>query len=163
MAIPPAALPALFDALIARVDDAAGPAVLAMAHTYERAVKRNLNLMAHPAFQVTESPPGAFPAKISGELSRSIRTAGPWGVAGRRSASVAPHVFYAGVQEYGHRMHAHGLWPMTWYMEGYWWSKRDVGVPARPYMRPTTIQLVANGDLTRAAAYAFEIAVWHGQ
>jgi hypothetical protein len=138
----------------------ADAAVLAMAHTYERAVKRNLALTSHPPFTVTPSPPGNFPSLMTGRLRRSVWTDGPRGGGGVAYASVAPHMFYAGVQEYGHRMHAHGRRPMTWFNEGDWWSKRDVGVPARPYMRPTTIREVASGDLTAAAMAAFELGVW---
>lgn len=152
----------MFADLQAKVSDAGGVAAITMAHQYERAVKDNLGRMSHPKYTVTPSAPGNFPAQMyptkdGGEsLRQSVRSAGPTGW----SAWVAPHVFYAAVQEYGHRMHAHGAGPMTWYNEGFWWSKRDVGVPARPYMAPTTIQEVASGDLTAAAMAAFETAVW---
>jgi phage gpG-like protein len=160
--VTPDELPGFLEALAERISrDGATPAVLAMAHTFERAVTRNLALTSHPAETFTPSPKGGFPSLISGDLRRSVFTTG--GVSGGpvATASTGPHIFYAGIQEYGHDMHAHSTFrPMTWRNEGRWWSRYHVHVPPRPYMRPTIATCIANGSLGRAAGDAFEIAIW---
>lgn len=156
-----AALPAYLEGIAQHIArDTSSPAVLAMGHSYERQVKDNLSRTAHPPYTFTPSPPGYFPSLMTGRLRRSVATAGPYGGGLESEASVAPHMFYAAVQEYGHTMHAHGMRPMTWYNGGRWWSRHTVHVPARPYMRPTIAQAIANGSLGRAAADAFEFAAW---
>lgn len=164
--VDPAGLPAYLDGIKKHIaDDTSAPAVLAMGHTYERQVKANLARTAHPPFTETPSPPGYFPSLMTGALRRSVFTSGPFGGGIMSESSVAPHIFYAAIQEYGHTMHAHSsIRPMTWYNSAKgrtgWWSKYEVHVPARPYMHPTTAEAIANGSLGRAAAAAFEIAAW---
>lgn len=157
----PGALPGYLEAIKARVSTAPVPAAITMATTYQEAVQRNLSVTAHPRYTFTPSPPGAFPSKMTGNLRRHIimSRAGGGGPAG--FASITADTIYAAVQEYGHTMHAHS-WrrPMTWFNEGRWWSRHEVTVPPRPYMRPTTAQVVADGSLTRAAMRSFEIDVW---
>jgi phage gpG-like protein len=156
-----AGLPAYLQGIAQHIArDTSGPAAIAMGHTYERQVKANLARTAHPKYTFTPSPAGSFPSLISGALRRSVLTAGPFGGGLTSESSVAPHVFYAAVQEYGHTMHSHGVRPMTWYNGGRWWSKHTVHVPARPYMHPTTAEAIANGSLSRAAMAAFEVAAW---
>lgn len=158
----PSALPGFLEGLAVKVGNVgADAAVMAMAHTYERAVKANLSRTAHPPYTFTPSPPGSFPSLMTGRLRRSVISGGPYGGGGVASATVGPTMFYAGVQEYGHDMYSHS-WRrgMIWFNEGQWWEKYHVHVPARPYMRPTTAQEVASGDLTFAAMAAFEFAVW---
>jgi hypothetical protein len=49
---------------------------------------------------------------------------------------------------------------MHWRANGMDWYRVHVYIPDRPYMRPTVDQTVSDGSLGRAAADAFEIAVW---
>jgi len=152
-------LPGYLAEISGRVSSAAKPVVMAMAERYEREVKRNLSKTSHPRFTRTPSPPGGFPSLMTGRLRRSVLAAGPYGGGGIAMAEVAPHTIYAGVQEYGHTMHGRPL--MHFYNMGRWWSLETVHVPSRPYMRPTTAELVASGSLTVEAEAAFEVYVWH--
>lgn len=157
----PSELPAMFQNIENRVGAAASPAVLAMAHTFERAVKRNLALTSHPPHIRTPSPEGSFPSLMTGRLRRSVTSEGGGGdpVA---EASVAPHVFYAGIQEYGRPqgMTARPGGYMHFWTDGVEYFRKHVRAPARPYMHPTIRQCIGNGSLGRAAADAFEISVW---
>lgn len=154
-------LPAYLGKIASKVPDGAVPAAVFMAVTYQKAVQRNLAVTRHDPFTFTPSPPGFFPSAISGDLGRSISMSGAGGGGGRGYARVSSDLIYSAVQEFGHVMHSHS-WrrPMTWYNAGRWWSRHEVTVPPRPYMRPTTIQCIANGSLGDAAARGFEIAVW---
>jgi phage gpG-like protein len=157
----PSALPGYLEGFKARVPSAALPVAIEMARTYQSAVQRNLALLAHAPFTFTPSPPGAFPARMTGNLRRHIVFSGAGGASSIGWASISADTIYAAVQEYGHTMHAHS-WrkPMSWYNEGQWWSKYEVKVPARPYMRPTTAQVIANGSLARGAMAMFTAIVW---
>jgi len=78
-------------------------------------------------------------------------------------ASVAPHVFYAAIQEWGGSMNAHPPAGPRGYMHffsGGEWFLKHVHVGPNPYMHPTVVQCIGNGSLGRAAADAFEIAAW---
>lgn len=156
----PSEVPALLDGIAARADAAATPASLAMARTFQRAVKRNLSLRtrAMDAFRPSEER-GQFPALRSGQLRRSVTVAGPSGGGGVAVTSVAPHTIYAAVQEYGHTMHARGNSYMHFFSGGEWFLK-TVHVGANPYMRPTIRQCIGSGSLGRSAAKAFDMAVW---
>lgn len=154
-------LPAYLEGIAARVPGASLPAAIHMANTYQEAVQRNLSLTAHPRYTFTPSPPGAFPSKMTGNLRRHIVMSGYGGGGPVAFASITADTIYAAVQEYGHVMRAHSFRrPMTWFNEGRWWSRYEVRVPPRPYMRPTIAMVIADGSLSRAAMMEFEISVW---
>ena len=130
-----------------------------MAHTFERAVKRTLTLRTRGMHDFRPAGErGQPPALRSGRLRGSVASAGGAGDPVAVS-SVAPHVFYAGVQEWGGEMNARPRGYMHFYSGGEWFLKH-VRVGPNPYMRPTLRACIANGSLSRAAADAFEIAVW---
>lgn len=159
----PAELPAILEALKARAEHGAKPAVIAMAERYRRYVVAELQLSRAEIGQFgTPAPRGAPPAWRSGELTRSVRTmAGPpsgW-VA---TASVAPHTIYARTQEYGQIHRPTRFRYMHWFNVGgprTEWFKKIVDIPARPYLRPAHKAVIADGSLTRAAMAAWVAAV----
>jgi phage gpG-like protein len=149
----------VLDGIADRASVAASPAVLAMAHTFERAVKRTLSLRTRGMHDFRNpGERGQAPAMRSGALRSSVTSAGGGG-APVAEASVAPHVFYAGIQEWGGEMHARPGGYMHFISGGEWFLK-EVHVGPNPYMRPTLVACIGNGSLGRAAAQAFEIAVW---
>ena len=158
----PSELPAYLRGIADRIEaDASTPAVLAMAHTFERAVKRTLSLRSRGMHDFRpRGERGQPPAIRSGALRGSVRTFGttPGGLVA--SSRVAPFVFYAGVQEWGHEMHARPGGYMNFWSGGEWYLKQHVHVGPNPYMRPTIAACIANGSLGRAAADAFEVAAW---
>lgn len=157
----PEELPAFLDALAAKVERAAAPAVNAMALAYQRRlVTDTLVRYTHPPQTKTPSPPGAPPALVTGTLRRSVvpelaTVAGP--VA---RASVAPHTVYARIQELGGDIYPVRAKFLRWTEDGITHYSKHVRLPARPYMRPTTAATVADGSLHRAAAAAFARTVW---
>lgn len=156
----PSEVPGLLDGIANRAEAAASPAVLAMSRTFQRAVKRNLSLRTRPAdaFRPKEEK-GQFPALRSGQLRRSVRVAGGGGGGPVAVASVAPHMIYAAVQEYGRVIDAHSSNYMHFFSGGEWFLK-TVSVGENPYMRPTIRQCIGSGSLGRSAAKAFDVAVW---
>lgn len=155
----PSGLPAMFDAIEARASAGASPAVLAMAHQFESAVKRTLSLRSRGMHDYRPAGErGTPPAIRSGALRSSVASAGGGG-APVAEASVAPHVFYAGIQEWGGFMRARPGGYMHFQSGGEWFLKH-VHVGPNPYMKPTIAACIADGSLGRAAANAFDIAVW---
>lgn len=150
--------PAL-DAIASRAAVAASPAAISMAHTFERAVKRTLSMRTRGAHDFRpRGERGQPPALRSGALRNSVFS---WGGGGAvvATASVAPHIFYAGIQEWGGEMHARPDGYMHFISGGEWFLKH-VRVGANPYMRPTVRVCIANGSLGRAAMDAFNATVW---
>jgi phage gpG-like protein len=157
--VDPGDLPGMFDAIEGRVSAAASPAVLAMSHTFERAVKRTLSLRTRGEHDFrSPGERGQPPALRSGALRSSVQTFGGGG-APVAAASVGPTVFYAGIQEFGGSMHARPGGFMHFHSGGEWFLKH-VHVGPNPYMRPTVVQCIGNGSLGRAAADAFDVSVW---
>lgn len=155
----PSGLPAMFQGIERRAGAAASPASLAMAHTFERAVKRTLSLRSRGQYdRRAREERGQPPAMRSGALRNSVTSAGGTGDPVAVS-SVAPHVFYAGIQEWGGSMNARPRSAMHFFSGGEWFLQH-VRVGPNPYMRPTIRACIANGSLSRAAADAFEAAVW---
>lgn len=104
-----------------------------------------LRRFSHPAGTPTPSPKGAPPAKVSGNLGRSIRQEP---AAGARRISryqfqvmVGPTIVYGRIQELGGRT---GRGHRTW-------------LPPRPYIAPATIRL--RGQIHNAGVRAFLKAV----
>ena len=106
-------------ALPARIDDASRVAATSGAKLMETESKRLLGLRSHPRGTPTPSPPGAPPAKISGDLRGSVQadTAAEGGH-GNYQCSVRSGLPYSWVQEYGGPV------------------GRGARLPARPYVRP---------------------------
>jgi hypothetical protein len=86
----------------------------------ERAIKTNLGRYSHAPGTPTPSPPGEPPARISGNLARSVTPDGPW--PGRKVwttvGSVGPTAKQSRAQELGYK---------------------PGNLPARPYVRPAAI------------------------
>lgn len=158
----PGSVPALLEDIALKAAKAAAPAVLAIANTYEDYV-RNVELVryGHAPHTRTPSPPySGSPALITGELRNSVIISGVTLAPVVSRAAVAPHTIYAAVQEYGA-----DLWPsrakyLSWVTDGRRYYKRRVHIPERPYMRPATRYCITSGRFGRAAAEAFEKAVW---
>lgn len=162
MAISPEELPGLLRGIRDRAAQAAPVAVMGMADAYQERVTRvTLRRYSHSYGTKTDSPPGQPPAWVLGALARSVTS-----VLGRSSgthatARVRPNTIYARLQELGGVVRPHGH-PFLRFrgLDGEWVYKRSVRVPPRPYMRPTTETMIADGSLTRAAAEAFETRMW---
>lgn len=155
----PSGLPGMFQDLERRAGAAASPAAIAMAHTFERALKRTLTLRTRGAHDFRpRDERGQPPAMRSGALRNSVTS---WGGGGDGVAisAVAPRVFYAGIQEWGGSMHARPHSAMHFFSGGEWFLKH-VHVGPNPYIRPTVRMCVANGSLSYAAAAAFDGAMW---
>lgn len=102
-----------------KLDDASRTAAVAGAKLMETESKRLLGLRSHPRGTPTPSPPGAPPAKISGDLQGSvIADASATGGFGVYSASVRTGLVYSWVQEYGGPV------------------GRGARLPPRPYIKP---------------------------
>lgn len=177
----PSQLPAYLEGIAARAASAAVPAVDAMAASYQdRVANVTLRLYQHAPETWTNSPPGQPPAHVTGELAGSVRaTPGVLVAFAVAGASVAPHTVYAEIQETGGTIHAHfrtrggytgtlrqalhegsGYHTMHFRVAGRDFFPMEVTLPARPYMEPTTLEMVASGALRDDAAAAFLVAVW---
>jgi hypothetical protein len=95
----------------------------------ERDIKIMLRRHTHAPGTPTTSPPGEPPALVSGALSRSVRSEGPW--PGRRPwqtvGAVGPTIIYSRAHELGYRP---GRLP-----------KRPYQLPATKAARPSIRQL----------------------
>lgn len=169
-----AGLPGLFEGIRARVEPAAVPVAGAIGRTYERHLV-DVTLTesgSHPPVTQTPAAPGRPPAEMPGGLFGSLRgsvtMAGPWGGGGIGESSVAPHVIYAAVQEFGAEISAKRgpyMWLWVHYIGAYEverrnWLKETVHIPERSYMRTAVRETMANGSLSRAAEVTFEAIVW---
>jgi len=132
---------------------------MAMADTYKDHLTRVTlrRTYAAPLQYGTPAPDTGPIAYRSGTLARSV-TSWPGASTGvSATAHVAPHVIYAGVQEYGAVIRAKNFPYMRWYNDRGWWMKKVVKVPPRPYMHPALADVVADGSLRRAAVLEFSI------
>lgn len=178
MAISPAELPGYLRAIQARAAAAAAPAVNAMAEAYRDEVRDvTLQRYAHAPEEWTNSPPGQPPARVSGTLAGSV-TAELSAAELVATATVAPHTDYAVIQEEGGSVQAHartrGGWTGRYHggqrgpgqhtlhyrVGGRDFFPMEVTLPARPYMRPTRDEMVADGRLRDAAIEGFQHAMW---
>jgi len=154
--VTPAQLPGYLRGLRDTAAAAAAPAANAMANTFQHHVQ-DVTLREsgyHPPFTRTPAPRGAPPSRISGDLRSSIMVRPAHGMVAA-SASVAPHVIYATVQEYGAVISARNRRYMRWRMDGRWWYRTSVYVPPRPYMRPAREAVIRDGSVRRAAVSSF--------
>ena len=162
MAITLDELPAVLKALRDKAATAAPETVMGMADAYQQRVSRvTLRRYTHSFGTKTDSPPGQPPAWVLGALARSVTAVlGPSsGIIAR--AYVAPHTVYARIQEYGGVVRPHGH-PFLRFrgLDGEWVYKREVRLPARPYLRPTLEDMIMDGSLTLNAARRFTEWVW---
>lgn len=101
-----------------KLDEATRVAAVGGARLMEIEAQRLLALRSHPRGTPTPSPPGAPPARISGDLRDSVHAdAAAEGGAGSYRASVRSGLPYSWVQEHGGRV------------------GRGATLPARPYIR----------------------------
>lgn len=134
--------------LARRADTEGGrAAAAAMAGEGAKEIQRQLSLRSHAHGTPTPSPAGQPPARISGDLGRSVITVQPVSAGAYRWMSAAgPNEVYARIQDRGGRAgrgHASVL-------------------PPRPYMRPAAVVLSTAGRLDAVAARAFQRAVFGG-
>jgi hypothetical protein len=159
--VTPEELPAMFEAISARVNDAAGPCVMGMALAYQKRVQNVTLREFHNAVDMpSPSPPGSPPAYVTGTLDRSVTTQ-PGNLGGPvATAFVAPHTIYARAQELGAFITPKHFRYLRFPYGGTIHFRKSVTLPARPYMRPTTEAMVADGSLTEIAMTVFEARVW---
>lgn len=142
----PEEVPAFLEAIQARVATAAPPCAMAMGEAHKKRMDQLLIRYPHAAGTKTPSPPGQPPGLISGVLRGSVtcvRGAGGGMVA---TALTGPHAVYARIQEYGGRVPS--------------WHGGRHSIPARPYVRPSRDQVIADGSAVSAANAAFMSHVW---
>jgi hypothetical protein len=157
----PDQVPGLLEAISARVNDAAGPAVLGMANAYQARVSGvTLRTFFNAVDMPSPSPPGSPPAWVSGTLARSVHVFDEQLGGPIASAKVAPDTIYARIQELGGTIFPHRFRFLRFPYAGYIHYRKSVTLPSRPYMRPTTEEMVADGSLTAIAAAVFESSVW---
>ena len=124
---------------------------------------QNVTLARYQSVPVsqTPSPPGAPPASMTGTLRRSVTCVRGPGGGMVASSIVGPHTIYAATQEFGG---VHTGRPHMWLWLKYigpeevrrrGWVKRQVDIPARPYVRPSRDDVIANGMAVGAANAAF--------
>lgn len=158
----PAELPGMWQAIKYRAVQGITDAANAMATAYQRRlVTSTLIRYTHPPQTKTPSPPGQPPALVTGTLRRSVRPVYAAGAPGGVATSfVAPHTVYARIQEYGGHIYPVRAKFLRWVEDGVMHFAKHVYLPPRPYMRPTTAEMVADGALHRAALAAFATRVW---
>lgn len=135
-------------------------AVTAMAHLGVAGTQVTLSQYSHPPGTPTPSPPGNPPAIITGQLRRSVTAtpatqAGP----GRYVATVGATAIYARIQEFGGVIVPVKASRLHWVDNAGHHFANQVTIPARPYLRPTTVKLAASGKLTEVASAAFLAAL----
>jgi hypothetical protein len=121
----------------------------------EAMVKSLLTLRSHPAGTRTPSAPGDPPAKVSGDLARSVqRTPAASTGPGRASTTWGPTVIYGPVQEYGATIHVRARKVLADKAHGHFFGTQ-VTLPARPYVGPATRILIATGTFADVSSAAF--------
>lgn len=134
---------------------------MGMADAYRNRVSRvTLRRYSHPYQAKTDSPPGQPPAWVLGALARSITAVLGASSGTDAHASVAPHVIYAAIQETGGIIRVKHRKFLRYTQDGAVHFAKSVTLPPRPYMAPTTREMVADGSLTLAAMEAFTVRVW---
>lgn len=139
---------ALVNALNRLSDRAAGPggraAALAMAREGTRETRQMLNRRRHSPGTPSPSPAGQPPARITGDLQRSLLVSLPHsGGPARWVVKMGPTAPYGRIQERGGRTG----------------RRHATTLPPRPYMAPAAAQVQASGAAERVAVTAFRRAV----
>jgi phage gpG-like protein len=154
---------AYLEAIRDKAAKAAPACALAMGKVHQDYVQ-NVTLTRFQSVPVsqTPSPPGAPPASMTGTLRRSITCTRGAGGGMHASAVVGPHTIYAATQEWGDedRRGNPRMWLWLHYIGPYevkrrGWVKERVKIPARPYMRPSRDDVIANGSVQAAGSAAF--------
>lgn len=154
-------LPAFLSAIRDKAAKAAPPAVMGMADAYRSRVSRvTLRQYSHPYGAKTDSPPGQPPAWVLGALARSVTAVLGASSGTDAHADVSPHTVYARIQEVGGTIRPVHRRFLRFVQDGEVVYAKRVTLPPRPYMAPTTRDMIQDGSLTMAAADAFTIAVW---
>ena len=131
-------------AMAARVDEATPMALHAAAALIEGKARANLSRRSHARGTPTPSPPGQPPAMISGTLRSNWMVEGPVSNGtGAWMCTLYPTTVYAGIQEVG-----------GWAGRGH-----SSHLPARPYLRPATEDLIRNGALRSVFVHAWAAAI----
>ena len=158
--------PAEAVALLREIRDkvaAAAPGMAdAMGGVHERRMKDLLSRSFHAPVTWTPAPAGGPPALMTGRLRASV-TAAPGLRGGARASSLAgPDTIYAGTHEYGApgRQGEPYMWLWVRYVgpsevRARGWVRGTVNIPARPYVRPSRDQVIADGSVTAAGDAAF--------
>jgi hypothetical protein len=136
------------DLLLAASQEQARQATKQGAEEIRDIARARLNEKSHERYTFSPSGPGEPPARIDGNLSDSMTAqmvsadeawVGPTGGYGRTEE-------YARIQELGGTMEGHP-W-MLFFLEGAWWERRFIELPPRPYLAPSTDDVVDSGRLT---------------
>ena len=142
---------------------------MAMGNAQQRQLKdHTLARTAHAPVTQTPAPPGSPPAMMTGRLRASVTCVQGAGGGTSGSAIVAPHTIYAETQEFGgvHHGNTHMyLWLKYIGREEVvrrGWRKRVVDIPARPFMRPSRDDVIADGSAVRDANAIFIAYVLSG-
>jgi len=124
----------------------------------ETKVKMVLQLRTHEAGTPTPSPKGAPPAKVSGDMARSVQRV-PTALAGvgRAVTMWGPTVIYGPVHEYGATVTARNFPQLGNPEVGFFGPQ--VKIPKRPFMAPSTRRLIESGMWTRVTGTAFVAAL----
>lgn len=129
-------------------------AATAAGRSGETAVKMVLQVRTHELGTRTPSPAGSVPAKISGDLARSVQRAPTAQIApGVAVTSWGPVAEYGTVQEFGATITAKNFPQLGNPKVGFF--GKSVVIPARPFMRPTTVKLIDSGVFAKVTAAAF--------
>jgi hypothetical protein len=138
---------AALDVLIGASDLQAQEASLEGAQEIRDVARGKLTALSHTWDTFSPSQPGEPPAMISGDLAASMDArlmtgdeawVGPTAGYGRTGD-------YARIQELGGGMHGHP-W-MRFFLEGRWWERHFIELPPRPYLEPSTEDVIASGRL----------------
>jgi hypothetical protein len=144
-------------------DRAARPAPVAAATAAGRAgetlVKLVLTKNTHAAGTPTPSPKGSPPAKISGDLARSVQRTPTIALGvGVAETTYGPTVIYGTVQEFGMPISVKRKQVLANAATGQIFGTHVV-IPPRPFMRPSTVELIESGELARVMTEAFLAAL----
>lgn len=142
--------------------NAAAPAAAAsaLARGGQVAVKAALTERSHSEGSPTPSARGQPPAKVSGDLAKSVSRvpAGPAG-GGRATVVLFSHLVYGPVHEFGPvTISSKGNYPLRNRNTGQVFG-RQVTIPARPWMRPTVEKYCGSGEAGRVCMTAFAAAL----
>jgi hypothetical protein len=138
---------AAMDVLLAASAEQARKASLEGAEAIRDVARGKLTAQWHSRFSFSPSFPGAPPAAISGDLAASMDAqmmtadeawVGPTAGFGRTGE-------YARIQELGGGMHGHPF--MHFFLEGSWWDREFIELPDRPYLQPSTEDVIDSGRL----------------
>lgn|GEM_PF-1933602 len=125
----------------------------------ETMVKMTLQLRTHALGTPTPSPRGSPPAKISGDLARSVqRTPAVLTGPGRAMTAWGPTLFYGTVQEFGYPDITAKNFPVLGNPAAGFFGK-SVTIPARPFMRPSAVKLIESGTFGKVTGKAFLAAL----